>query len=400
VVGKSSCEVTLKEVLTPVSRPETVGPEKTYHILGAHWYAKGLYIKDVRSGSQIRAKNLYRVEQGDFVYNRLFAWKGSFAVASEEDHGCYVSNEFPCFSVNKDRIDIRYLWRYFSRSSAWEEAFGLSTGGTPTSRNRLKEEKLLAMRMPLPLLEEQERIVAKIDELAAKIDGARALRRKAAEEAESLLPSEISYLFSRGKESGWATWFLRDYVIDDCYGTSEKASDDNSGTPIFRMGNIQSGRLDLRDLKYLNLGEKDRQKLLLERGDILVNRTNSAELVGKCAVFDLEGEYAFASYLIRLRLDKNRAEPRLVASYINSSIGREYMFSERKQMTGQANVNATKLKALPIALPSISEQRGIVAYLEGLQANVDALKKHQAKIDGELDALLPSILDKAFKGEL
>ena len=76
------------------------------------------------------------------------------------------------------------------------------------------------------------------------------------------------------------------------------------------------------------------------------------------------------------------------------------MFSERKQMTGQANVNATKLKALPIALPPLAEQRSIMAYLDNLQDKVDALKGLQAATAGELDALLPSVLDKAFKGEL
>lgn len=76
------------------------------------------------------------------------------------------------------------------------------------------------------------------------------------------------------------------------------------------------------------------------------------------------------------------------------------MFNERKQMTGQANVNATKLKALPIALPSLAEQRDILDYLDNLQAKVDALKQLQSETSAELDALLPSILDKAFKGEL
>jgi len=76
------------------------------------------------------------------------------------------------------------------------------------------------------------------------------------------------------------------------------------------------------------------------------------------------------------------------------------MFSERKQMTGQANVNATKLKALPIALPSLPEQRRIVAYLDNLQAKVDSLKRMQAETAAELDAVLPSVLDKAFKGDL
>lgn len=164
-----------------------------------------------------------------------------------------------------------------------------------------------------------------------------------------------------------------------------------------RMGNIQHGRLDLTDLKYLHLSEKDRAKLLLKPGDILVNRTNSAELVGKCAVFDLEDDYSFASYLIRLRLDQDRAEPRLVAAYINSPLGRAYMLNEKRQMTGQANVNSTKLKALPIALPSLPKQRRIVAKLDALQAEVDALKRPQAATAAELDALLPSILDRGCR---
>jgi type I restriction enzyme S subunit len=76
------------------------------------------------------------------------------------------------------------------------------------------------------------------------------------------------------------------------------------------------------------------------------------------------------------------------------------MFSERRQMTGQANVNATKLRALPIPLPPIPEQRRIVAELDALQAEVDALKRLQSETAAELDALLPAILDRAFKGEL
>ena len=76
------------------------------------------------------------------------------------------------------------------------------------------------------------------------------------------------------------------------------------------------------------------------------------------------------------------------------------MFTERKQMTGQANVNAPTLKALPICLPALQEQRRVVAYLDALQTRVDALKRLQAETAAELDALVPSILDKAFKGEL
>src|SRR5437588_6476172 len=124
----------LGEVLVPISRPVLVEPTATYSILGARWYARGLYTKDILPGAQIQAKNLYRVEKGDFVYNRLFGWKGSFAIASKENDNCYVSNEFPCFVVKSDRADGAYLWRYFSLPRVWEEVLNLSSGGTPTSR--------------------------------------------------------------------------------------------------------------------------------------------------------------------------------------------------------------------------------------------------------------------------
>lgn len=389
--------VALGEVLTSVSRPESVDSEKEYRILGAHWYAEGLYIKDIKSGSEIQANKVYRVEKGDFVYNRLFAWKGSFAVATDENHGCYVSNEFPCFKVDSDRADSKYLWLYFSRMKIWEEALGLSSGGTPTSRNRLKEEKFLAMQISLPPLAEQLRIVARIEELAAKIDEARGLRKKAEEEVGALITTALSSVLKPSNSE--KPQLLVDYIVDVRYGTSEKCSDEEIGPAVLRMGNIQDGQIRFSQLKYLE-PEKIGQDLYLGKGDILFNRTNSAELVGKCGVFESDLRCTFASYLIRIRLDLNRATPKLVAFYINSPLGRKYITSEIKQQCGQANVNSKKLRNMPINLPPLPEQRRIVAYLEDLQAKVDALRRLQAETGAELDALLPAVLDRAFKGEL
>lgn len=254
---------------------------------------------------------------------------------------------------------------------------------------------------PLPVpLAEQQRIVAKIERLAGKIEEAKKTRQKSIEEAKSALNNEVRYIFTKLPNKSWAEGLLGDYILEDCYGTSEKTNDDPSGTPILRMGNIQNGILDTRDVKYLNINQKDRSKLILQQNDIVVNRTNSAELVGKCAVFNLKGDWGFASYLIRIRLDTNRANPWLVATYINSPLGRQYMFRERKQMTGQANVNSKKIRALPITLPSIQEQNCIVTYLEELRKTLDKVTAIQSQTTTELDALLPSILDRAFKGEL
>ena len=348
-------------------------------------------VASIQKGGSVRITKRVRILSGDLVFSRLHTQNGAFAFA---DRSFLSTTTFLPLAIDETQIEKGYLFWALHMCVPT-----LSTSDT-VGRETYKTEDILSLEIPSPPLDEQRRVVARIEQLAAKVEEVRGLRRGAAEDAEKLVASEISSLFSKGERNRWVSGKLGDYVVDAAYGTSEKTNDDNSGTPVLRMGNIQNGRLDLRDLKYLHLSERERATLLLAEGDILVNRTNSAELVGKCAVFDANEEHSFASYLIRLRLDRRRAEPRLVAAFINSPSGRAYMFSERKQMTGQANVNATKLKALPICLPPLPEQRRIVAYLDGLQAKVDALKRLQAETAAELDALLPSILDRAFRGEL
>lgn len=375
-----------------------VNPNESYKQITVKIWGKGVVKRNELTGAEIAASKRLKVKAGEFIVSRIDARHGAFGLIPDFLDGAIVTNDFPVFIPKENCILPKYL-DWISKTRSFIDLCVAASEGT-TNRVRLKEDRFLSMQIPLPPLDEQRRIVARIEELAAKVEEARGLRRQSAEEADGLLKTTISNLFLKGAKEGWTGGRLGHYVLDDCYGTSERTTDDESGTPILRMGNIQNGCLDLRDLKYFHLAEKERQKLLLKKGDILVNRTNSAELVGKCAVFDIEGEYAFASYIIRLRLDIERADPRLVAAYINSPAGRTYMFSERKQMTGQANVNATKLKALPIALPPLAEQNRIVAYLDNLQSKVDALKRLQTETAAELDALLPSILDQAFKGEL
>jgi type I restriction enzyme S subunit len=338
------------------------------------------------------------VRPGDLLVSGINAAKGAIAIYDESAHEPIAATiHYGAYIPKRDRVSIQFLWRMLRSQFFQDLLLEFVPGGIKTE---LKAKRFLPVPVPLPPLSEQRRIVARIDELAAKINEARTLRQQAEEETEGLVSSRIFTIFKSAASKGWMVRRLGDYVINDCYGTSEKTNNDNTGVPILRMGNIQKGRLDLGDLKYLHLTERDRAKFLLHQGDILVNRTNSAELVGKCAVFDREGEFSFASYIIRLRLDLEQAEPRLVAAFINSPTGRDYMLSEKRQMTGQANVNATKLKALPVALPPLDEQRRIVAELDALQTEADMLKLLQAETAVELDALLPSILDRAFKGEI
>jgi type I restriction enzyme S subunit len=163
------------DLLDQVRREERVDPAREYALLGVRWYGEGLFVRERKLGSEVAASKLFRVEQDDFVYNRLFAWKGSFAVAGSDADGCYVSGEFPVFKVDRAQLDVHYLLAVFSDPGAWATVEDKSVGGTPTSRNRLKEQAFLALEIPLPDLEEQHRIVSLVDRLRA---GREASRRR------------------------------------------------------------------------------------------------------------------------------------------------------------------------------------------------------------------------------
>lgn len=385
--------VPLREVLTPVNRPEAVDPQKSYHILGAHWYAKGLYTKYIKNGSQIQAKNLYRVERGDFVYNRLFAWKGSFAVASEENHECYVSNEFPCFVVNQDRIDSRYLWRCFNRAVIWEEALGLSTGGTPTSRNRLKEAKLLAMQITLPPLEEQRRIVAKIDELAAKIEEASSLCKGAQEEVEMIIPNLWQRLFSSA--NGRGTQRLDEAAILERGKFSYRPRNDprffGGDHPWIQIGEIESSNKYIRTWTQTLNDDGLRISKKFPKGTLLIS---IAATIGAVGILNFDCCVPDSIVAVIPRKGMNSEFLYYYLGYLRTHL------ETVAPQSAQKNINLQILSGLPVPKIDFEKQRSIVSYLDGLQAQVDALKQLKAKMQKELDAMLPSILDKAFKGGL
>jgi len=178
---------------------------------------------------------------------------------------------------------------------------------------------------------------------------------------------------------GWEWKSVGEMVDEMQYGTSAKTSEDATGVPVLRMGNIKDGGLVLDSLKYLPKDHDEFPALLLQDGDLLFNRTNSAELVGKSAVYRGNPSHcSCASYLIRTRLRPNYV-PEFLAYFINSTFGRAWVNSVVSQQVGQANVNGTKLKALSVPIPPLSEQRRIVAEIEKqftrLEAGVAALRR-------------------------
>ncbi len=200
--------------------------------------------------------------------------------------------------------------------------------------------------------------------------------------------------------SGWQRFTVGEMVADMQYGSSAKTNEDPTGVPVLRMGNIQEGALDLQKLKYLPQDHHEFPDLLLQDGDLLFNRTNSSELVGKTAVYrGNPPRCSCASYLIRLQL-KPGFVPEYLANYLNSTFGRQWVASVVSQQVGQANVNGTKLKALSVPVATLDDQRRIVAEIEQqftrLEAGVAALRRVQAN----LKRYRAAVLKAACEGRL
>jgi type I restriction enzyme S subunit len=215
---------------------------------------------------------------------------------------------------------------------------------------------LLEFRLRLLPLTEQRRIAAVLDKVGA-------LQRKRA--AASLMLDDLlraamdDVLGRRGStESHLPIICMRDAVVDVRYGTSIKANREGRGLPVLRMNNLtEFGHLDLTDLKYCEIRPEDIPKYTVRRGDLLFNRTNSHELVGKSAVWDREETYAFAGYLIRLRFDETRLVPEYVCGYLNAAVGKRLLLGRAKASINMSNISAADFMRLPIPAPPLPLQQ-------------------------------------------
>jgi type I restriction enzyme S subunit len=196
----------------------------------------------------------------------------------------------------------------------------------------------------------------------------------------------------------WEEKTLREVCSKFQYGTSQK-SDKNGIVPVLRMGNIQNGKIDWNDLVYTS-DEDDIKKFALKNGDILFNRTNSAEHVGKTAIFESEGAAIFAGYLIKIYNDKTRLNSWFLNYILNSLKAKEYCQMVKSDGVNQSNINAQKLADFVIPLPPLPEQGEIVRRVDKLFILADKIEDRYNMVKKQLERAEKAIYSKAFRGEL
>ncbi|WP_226980231.1 restriction endonuclease subunit S [Vibrio navarrensis] len=282
-----------------------------------------------------------KIEKGDILFC-LRGSLGKFALVDTNIKGA-IASSLVIIRAN-EKVCIDYLKHYLGSFLCQREIQAYENGA---AQPNLSATDLKSFQIPLPPLEVQKRIAAILD----KADAIRQKRKQAIDLADEFLRSVFLDMFGDPvtNPKGFSVGTIRDIVSTVNYGTSGKASETDGEFLILRMGNITyKGGWDFSDLKYIDLDDKDQGKYLARKNDLLFNRTNSKELVGKTAVFNESRPMAIAGYLIRVRTNE-LGNPWYISGYLNSSHGKQTLLNMCKSIVGMANINAQELQDIKIS---------------------------------------------------
>lgn len=375
-------------------------PDEEFGILGVN-NKIGIFDAYKEKGANIN-QAYKRMEKGWLAYNPYRVNIGSIGMRTEKHEHEYISPAYVVFSC-KEALLPDFLFKLFI-TERFNKIINDSTTGSV--RQNLTIDVLKTLDIALPPISIQQKL---LDEYYLKSKEAIEQDKKAFEkekEINSYLLEKLGvniektikkkgitftkfslidrwaadYLFNLSSfkgisEAKYPAIKVRNLILSYQYGLSSKATEEPIGVPMLRMNNIINSELDFDDLKYITLEKEQKEKNLLDKGDLLFNRTNSKELVGKTAVFDLDDQYTFASYLIRLKMDTEKVNVHFINFLFNSPIGRIQIDMISRQVLGQANVNAQELQDFIFPVPNIEIQNQIVKDVFKIKELANSLKQ-------------------------
>jgi type I restriction enzyme, S subunit len=349
-------------------------------------------------GKLLQPGDLLVCEGGDI--GRAAIWNGDVAIMSFQNH---LHRLRPLLEGVEPRFFVYFLQSAFTQLGIYDGA------GNDTTIPNLSRNRLAALDVPHPELEEQRDIVRALSEVRHAIK----LHRRTIDLAKDLKRETMRSLFTRGlkreaqKETeiglvphSWdAVDFgsVREWLQ---YGTSTRCSYEPAEYPVLRIPNVEPGRVNSRDIKFATLRAADADRYRLENGDLIFIRTNGViERLGACAVYAGEPRGAlFASYLIRARLKLDRINPYYAAHFFGSELGTSIVAGRATPAAdGKYNLNTGTIDSLPIPLPpTLEDQAEIVVILDAIDRKIDLHQRKQVV----LDDLFKALLHKLITGEI
>lgn len=374
--------VKIGEVVRQIERAENPDPAKLYRLLGVRLDGRGPFHRETITGDQTAASRLYRVEQGDFIYSRLFAWRGAFGIIDESLAGAYVSPEFPVFSIDKGRVDPRFLVSWFRLPHTLRRVEAACSGSTPLTRNRFKEPAFLSLDLPLPEIAEQGRIADHVETVANKVAEVRKLRSEVDADARALLSNafwNIARDVSR-VPMGEAAPVVRRQIEVRPEGLYPELGIRSFGKGTFHKPSLSGLEVGTKRLFRIQPGDLLFSNVFAWEGAIAVARPDDA---GRC------GSHRFITCLP----DPKLVTPEFLCFYFLTDEGLEVI---GVASPGGAGRNRTlglhALENIIVPVPRIEEQ----LWFGELMTKLAAQAQEQLAGSVALDALLPTVLRNVY----
>jgi type I restriction enzyme S subunit len=363
---------------------------ETYRRPRVQLHAQGIVLRDAVLGAEIKTKKQQVVRSGEFLVAEIDAKVGGFGIVPDELDGSIVSSHYFLYGHRPDYLDNRYLG-WFVKTRAFRQQ--VEAQGS-TNYAAIRPSDILGYEIPLPPLTEQRQIVARIEELTAKVGEAQNARRDADREFSALYAKQLFAAFDPVADSH--TTIGAEFVVTTG-GTPSRSN------PIYWGGMnawVSSGEVAFRSItdtreKITDLGLNGSNAKIYPPGTVLLAMIGQGKTRGQCAI--LECPAATNQNVAAIHVTKTDHSPRFVYWWLFANYQRS---RATETGTAQPALSADRVKQMAIPLPSRDQQERIVAQLDALQLKVDAVKGLQTETAAELDAMLPAILDKAFMGEL
>lgn len=280
--------------------------------------------------------------------------------------------------ICSDVISNKYLYWYLKSKTTY-----LNSLGRGATFKELSKKILAEVELEVPHIKRQNEIVQKLE----RVCSIKKKRLEQLQKLDELIQARFVELFGEPilNPKEWKIVTIGDIALDVRYGTSRPAVEGGK-YPYLRMNNLTiDGHLDLTDLKYIDIPEDELEKCVVRKGDILFNRTNSLELVGKTAVFDLCEDMVIAGYIIRVRLNNKMMLPEIFSQYMNHKTLKKILRGMAKGAVNQANINAKELQSIKIYVPNMKLQDEFVTFVNQVDKSKveiqQALEKTQLLFD-------------------
>jgi type I restriction enzyme S subunit len=371
--------------LNRASRFEERDDFTDYTFSGTFSYAKGIFQSYTKPGIEFNLSKIQRIKKDDFIFCKIMAWEGAFGIAPDECDNTVMSGAFVAYEVDKNIVEPKFLDYYFKIEKNWRKV-GSGSTGTNVRRKTLFPEDFEKFEIQLPPLPEQQRIVSKIESVKTKLEQIKELRAEQTKDINNLLFSKYTELI---EDAEWLPMKLVAPIIRREVKLKEEELYPELGIRCFGKGTFHKPALTGLELATKKIFQ-------IKKGDLVFSNVFAWE--GGIAVAKEEDNNRYGSHrFISCVADREKACEGFLCFHFLSPKGLEDI---NACSPGGAGRNKTlgldKLMRIKVPVPDIALQDEFVELLH----KVNAIKNHHKQTEKELNELMPSLLDKAFKGEL